>query len=208
VDKLSSPRSPAEKRNLISSVFIGLLLALAYQEMVPPARESFRAEGLSAGLLILLLIFFLTTMRFFIGAILHLVSDSLLSLGGGHWFIDFMVISLEMTLVIFMGGLTSVAANREAKLDFFVLLVFLYAVDVLWIAGQSIAGKLRYSWRRPFIPSGWAYLNSALIVGMVLIRLAFQDPFSSWAIVLLGMANVAAFVIDVILIDHYRVLRS
>jgi len=208
MEQLTSPRSPAEKRNLLSSVFMGLLLALAYQEMVTPARESFRAEGLTPGLLVLLAVFFLTTMRFFIGAILHLVSDSLLSLGGGHWFADFMVISLEMTLVIFMGGLTSVAANRAAKLDFFVLLTCLYSVDVLWIAGQWLLGKLRPSLKRAFIPRGWAYLNTALIVVMLLVRLEVSDVFTGWGILILGVANVVGFIIDVILIDHYKVLRG
>ena len=157
MENLRSPSSTAEKRNLLSSVFIGLLLALAYQEMVPPARESFRSEGPTFALAVLLAVFFLTTMRFFIGAILHLVSDNLVRLPGGHWFFDFIVISLEMTIIIFMGGLTSVEANKDARFGFFALLTLLYIVDVLWIVAQWLFGRLKPDWKRPFIPSKWAY---------------------------------------------------
>jgi hypothetical protein len=207
MNEASSTNTTSDKRNLLSSVFIGLLLALAYQEMVPPARDSFRSQGLTVPLLVLLSVFFLTTMRFFIGAILHLVSDSLVKLAGGHWFFDFMTITLEMTVIVFLGGLTSVEANRAAKLDFFVLLTALYAIDVIWIVAQWLLGKIRRRWSRPFIPAGWAYLNTGLIAAMALTRLAYPDQFALPAIAILGVLNVAAFVIDVILIDHYRVLR-
>lgn len=207
MENIGSPHTSADKRNLLSSVFIGLLLALAYQEMVPPARESFRSDGPTFGLAILLSIFFLTTMRFFIGAILHLVSDDLVKLPGGHWFIDFMVISVEMTIIIFMGGLVSIDANRSAKFGFFGLLTLLYLVDVLWIFGQWLAGKVKPDLKRPFIPSRWGYLNTVLIVVMLVAFLLWRDLYAFPALIVLGIANVGAFVVDVILIDQYKVLR-
>ena len=39
----------AEKRNLLSSFFITVLIGLAYQEMVSPVRESVRASGITLG---------------------------------------------------------------------------------------------------------------------------------------------------------------
>jgi hypothetical protein len=36
-----------KKRNLLSSFFVILLIALAYQEMITPVRESVRASGIT-----------------------------------------------------------------------------------------------------------------------------------------------------------------
>src|SRR5438876_5029123 len=85
----------AERRNLVSSAFIGLLIALAFGEAVGPVRESVRSFGLTLGTAMLFLAFFLTIMRFFIGAILHLVSPELVTMPGRVWFFDFMVITIE-----------------------------------------------------------------------------------------------------------------
>ncbi len=197
----------AERRNTVSSIFVGLLLALAYQEMIVPARTSIREDGLTLGLAFLLLIFFLTTIRFFIGAILHLVSPHIREGTGLHWLIDFTVISLEMTVMIFLGGLTSVKENRAATFDFFTLLTTLYAIDVVWIVAQWLLGLFRRKWRRTFIPWGWAYLNTGLIALILATRAATGDPFQMPAIAILGFLNSVAFVIDVVLVDHYRILR-
>ena len=91
----------AEKRNLLSSIFVTLLIGLAYQEMISPVRESIRATGLTWGTFVLFLVFFLTTMRFFIGAQLHLISESLLKLPGRVWFFDFIFIVLEMVVMVY-----------------------------------------------------------------------------------------------------------
>ena len=47
-----------EKRNIIASVFIAMLIGMAYVEMFTPVRESVRADGVTAGTLFLAFTFF------------------------------------------------------------------------------------------------------------------------------------------------------
>ncbi len=72
--------SKIEKRNLLSSIFVTFMIALAYQEMVTPVRDSLRAAGFTFETIALFAIFFLTSMRFFIGSQLHLLSEGLLKM--------------------------------------------------------------------------------------------------------------------------------
>jgi hypothetical protein len=62
------------KRKLISSIFITMLIGISYKEMLAPVSNSVRASGFTAGTMFLAIIFFLTSMRFFIGNQLHLLS--------------------------------------------------------------------------------------------------------------------------------------
>ena len=64
--------SQSEKRSLVSSVFITILLGIAYQEMVGPAKASLQLSGLSLGLVAYFSIFILTTLRFFVGSQIHM----------------------------------------------------------------------------------------------------------------------------------------
>ena len=59
-----------ERRNLVSSAFVGLLTALAFGEAVGPVRDSLREDGITIATSMFFLTFFLTIMRFFIGALL------------------------------------------------------------------------------------------------------------------------------------------
>ena len=45
-DTNTTKQQQVEKRNLLSSFFITLLIGLAYQEMIPVVRESVRTNGL------------------------------------------------------------------------------------------------------------------------------------------------------------------
>lgn len=199
-------RRKTERRNIISSVFVSVLIGLAFQEMVPPVRESVRASGITLGTTIFFVIFFLTSMRFFIGNQLHLVSDSLLKMKGVVWFYDLLWIIIQTTVLIFLGGIASVEASRVARVSFVGLLIVLYVVDVLWIISQWLLGKFFGSWHREFIPWVWAGLNISLIVGMAIVRCGVSDPYSKSMLLPVLVMNVAAFVIDVVLSDYYDVI--
>jgi hypothetical protein len=151
-------------------------------------------------------IFFLTSIRFFIGAQLHLLSDRLLEMGGFVWFYDFMWIVIEMTVMAFMGGVSSVKASSEARIDFFTFLIVLYSIDVAWIVSQYLLGKPWKYFRRQFIPWRWAILNSFLIAFILLLQHFTKDLYSTTGLIWLLVLNIGAFVIDVILVDYYNVL--
>jgi hypothetical protein len=125
---------------------------------------------------------------------------------GTVWFYDFLVIVLECTVLIFLGGNSSPEANRIARIDFVQLLVLLYSVDVLWIISQWIMSKVASSWHRDRIPLGWCSLNAALIVGTILVHIGMNGTYSNLGYTLLLAMNIGAFVIDVLLMDHYQLV--
>src|SRR5690349_949087 len=91
-------------------MFVGVMVALAYERMVSPVRSSVLVRRLTVPTCALVIIFLATTLRFFIGALLHLYEMAKDPLS---WLIDFLVIFFECLIMIFMGGLCSVQANRR-----------------------------------------------------------------------------------------------
>lgn len=195
-----------EKRSIISSVFIAMLIGLAYAEMFPPVRESVRTHGLTLGSITLFFIFFMTSMRFFIGNQLHLLSESCLRMRGDIWLYDFLIITYQTLILCFLGGLSSVDINYRVHIDFVDLLIFLYLVDIAWIVSQKLFGLFFKGWKRQFIPWAWAILNVLLVISIVLLRLLIDDIFSDQGLIWLGVLSIVAFVLDIILIDHYDII--
>lgn len=204
--KLNKRTQQIERRNIISSVFIGILIGLAYSEMVPAIRDSFHSRGITFGTSMLCLIFFTTSMRFFIGNQLHLVSSTMTKLPGKIWFYDFCIIVIETTILIFLGGVCSVELSLNARIGFVELLLTLYVIDIVWTGSQWILGKLFLSWRRPFIPWAWAILNTSLVIGIVILGIIGKDFYTFLMLGLLGILNTIAFVVDVMLVDSYDLL--
>jgi CDP-diglyceride synthetase len=197
-----------EKRNLLSSFFVTLLIALAYQEMIVPVRESVRTSGMTLGTFLLMTIFFVTTMRFFVGNQLHLLSESLVKMPGLVWFYDLMVIIIQSVVLTFLGGVSSVEVNRQTSVDFIQLLIILYVIDVAWIISQWILGKILPKWRRAFIPWAWAILNSILVICMVALGFFVDDKYSTFGIIILFVLNFIGFIVDVVLVDYYDALKE
>lgn len=195
-----------ERRNLLSSIFVVILIGLAYGEMIPLVRESVRSLGITLGTSILVVIFFLTSMRFFMGNQLHLMSEALVRMKGGVWFYDLIFIILQTVVLIFLGGVSSVEVSRNVQIGFSEFLIVLYALDVLWIISQWMLGKILHNWQREFIPWAWAILNTVLIVGMVLVRIITGSAYSDAEILWLGALNGVGFIVDVMLVDYYDVL--
>ena len=195
-----------DRRNVISSVFLGILVALAYQEAVPPVRESVREHGVTFASFALFIIFFLTSMRFFIGMQLHLLDPHIATLPGLLWLYDFAVFLAENTTFIFMAGVASVDASRTARFGFIELLLFLYAIDVIWVCSQWLLGKIHPLWCRKIIPWAWALINAAAIISMGVPRFIGIDVYSLPVLVWVVVVNVAAFVVDVVLVDYFDLL--
>jgi hypothetical protein len=197
-----------EKRNLLSSFFVTLLIALAYQEMIVPVGESVRTSGMTLETFLLMTIFFVTTMRFFVGNQLHLLSESLVKMPGLVWFYDLMVIIIQSVVLTFLGGVSSVEVNRQTSVDFIQLLIILYVIDVAWIISQWILGKILPKWRRAFIPWAWAILNSILVICMVALGFFVDDKYSTFGIIILFVLNFIGFIVDVVLVDYYDALKE
>ncbi len=199
-------KQQVEKRHLLSSFFITMLIALAYQEMITPVRESVRSSGITAGTSLLMVIFFLTTMRFFVGNQLHLLSESLMRMPGLVWLYDLMVIITQSVVLIFLGGVSSVEVNLKIKVGFVQLLVALYVIDVAWVVTQWAFGKILPRWKRTFIPWAWAVLNSFLVVCIVLLNTFVNNLYTTVGLIWLFILNLIVFIADIVLIDYYNVL--
>ena len=164
-------------------------------------RDSIRQDGLTLATSMLFLAFFATTMRFFIGALLHLVGPQLV-MTGRVWFFDFLVLTIETLVLIFLGGLTSTAASSRSAVGFVPLLLLLYAIDVGWVLAQWVLSRAFSTFHREAIPWMWALLN-ACAAGALLVPMLWTDSLvSSGYLTWVGITSVLAFVVDVILVDY------
>jgi len=146
--------------------------------------------------------------RCFIGVQLHLVEKSLLAIKGRVWFYDFLIILFEMLLFIFLGGVTSLEANKDTAVDFFEFLMAIYLLDILWVITQSLFGIIFTGWRRSFIPWYWAVLNSVALILIFLIYNLSPDPFATFPLLIFGAINVLAFISDVILVEYFDLVSN
>ena len=155
----------------------------------------------------LLGIFFFTSLRFFIGNQLHLLSEALVGLPGLVWLYDLMAIIAQSVVLIFLGATANIEVNRGVgDLGFLEFLVLLYVIDVGWVLSQKLLGALVQAWKRERVPMGWAFLNTGLIVGLLVIRGFSADVYSLPAVWWMFGLSVAGFVVDVVLLDHYDCL--
>src|SRR4051794_33672070 len=90
-------RRVIERRNIVSSIFVVALIAIAFHEMVIAVHNTLQTHGASWNLFYLTLVFFLTSLRFFMGNQLHLIDYRLLQMKGIVWFYDFMVLVFQTT---------------------------------------------------------------------------------------------------------------
>jgi hypothetical protein len=196
----------AEQRNLVSSAFIGLLAALAFGEAVAPVRDSIRQDGLTLATSMLFLAFFVTIIRFFIGALLHLMSPALVAMRGRVWFLDFVVLTIETLVLIFLGGLTSAEASSRSAVGFVPLLLLLYAIDIGWVLVRWVLARLFPTFRGAVIPWKWALLNGCAAGALLVPMLWSVSLVANGYLVWLGVTSLAAFVVDVVLVDYYDII--
>lgn len=149
--KTTASEDKTAGRMMISSIFVGLLVALAFTEMIEPIRHELRSKnGDLVGTACLLIIFFTTGLRFFIGNQLHLISKELAALPGRIWLTDFCLIVIQCTILVFMGGVCSIEGTRLARANLIQLQMLVLALDIFWVVFiQYIMGKVFHSWYRP-----------------------------------------------------------
>jgi len=193
---------------MISSIFVGLLVALAFTEMIEPIRHELRSKnGDLLGTACLLVIFFTTGLRFFIGNQLHLISKELAALPGRIWLTDFCLIVIQCTVLVFMGGVCSIEETRLARANLIQLQMLVLALDIFWVVFiQYILGKLLHSWYRPNMCFEWVYINSALLAATFLVHGLFQSWSAHPLLIMLMVLNVVAFLMDVYYCDKYDLI--
>lgn len=201
----------AQRRNLVSSFFVTVLISIAYREAISDAAVWVKMTDVEPPVflenMLLLLTFFLVSMRFFVGNQLHLLSDSLVRLPGLVWLYDVMFIITQSVILIFLGDSSSLEANRNVSVGFIEFLTLIYLVDVAWVLTQWLSGMFFQNWERELVPWGWAVLNAALLVGMFLLSKYSGGPYSLTGLVWLCGMNAVAFVLDIVLLDQYGALE-
>ena len=193
---------------MISSVFVGLLIALAFSEMISPVRHELRSrQGDLLGTACLLVIFFSTTLRFFIGNQLHLISKELAVLPGKLWLTDFCIIILQCTLLVFSGGVCSVEETHLARVNLIQLQLAILAIDILWVVLIQFALGQRFSsWQRPEVCFEWVRINLFVFFTTLLLHFVFQSWSSHAFLYIVTALNLAAFLLDVYYCDKYDIL--
>ncbi|WP_152991478.1 hypothetical protein [Frankia sp. R43] len=207
------PEVSKEHRILVSQFMVTALLGTALQEAVDPVSTAIRSQGVTLASYTLFAIFFLTIFRFFVGDILHLQSDDLVSQNSGfRWLLDLFIITLECVVLIFMARVASLEESQAARFGFFDLLLLLYIIDIGWLslvllidraARLSPVAQFRSLLARQFIPYRWGILNAALGFYIILSgALDEKHSFSSPELAALLVVNIGAFILDLVIFNH------
>jgi hypothetical protein len=200
----------ADRRSLVATLLVTGLIAVAYQEAVTAAREAvLHDHRVTVGTGILFFVFFVTSMRFFIGNYLHMQGLAEADLPGPLWLYDLIFITLQTVLLVFLGSASSVDVSSTLQIGFVALLISLYILDVLWILSQWIVARFSRAWTRHSYPWPWLFLNGiqvALIWGLGAFAFG-GDYYSVGMLWCLAVISAIAFIIDVILIDRSGVLQ-
>ena len=191
----------ARPLDLVTAVFVSILVGLAFAEMLACLRDAIRKHGIRIDDMLVFLTFFLTGVRFFIGNQLYLSSMSLEKGQEVLWFYDFIVLTLISVMLVMMGSVSSVEGNESSKIGIYPMLIGLYVSDVLWIGSHKFLSVAGLSSRSAPPPLEWAVLNIALILSVLVIAvLARRNLYSRRALAALGFVNGAAFIVDLYLV--------
>jgi hypothetical protein len=127
-----------EMRAAASTAFLALLIGLAYQEGVAPARESIKAQGLTLITACLFLSFFFLGLTTFLSGYTHLLVTPF---RGEAWLLNFCMLAGEGVILIFMAGLVSAEASQGSQaVGFLDYLFIFYVVDVSWFFITTFQG--------------------------------------------------------------------
>ncbi|MDT7540372.1 MAG: hypothetical protein QOE33_276 [Acidobacteriota bacterium] len=208
-------KEKAKRRADVASTFIGFLVGLAVTETVKPVRDALKDLGVSWVSLGLFVVFFLTCIRFFIGGLFHLTRKEFLKRSRIVWFIDFLVISFESTILIFMAGVSNVTEStgvgvRYGFFSFFILLIF---VDGAWIIYHAFLYLGCRRWKEGVkwyeeIPWQWEILNLVTIACIALVYHFTGGLYSAESLKWLVMINVLIFVADILLVDRAQLFSG
>lgn len=189
----------AERRFAVATFFITTLVAIAIQEAISPVRAAVQKDGVSYRSFALFLVFLLTVTRFYIGNFRHLQKLAEKNHPGSVWILDLSFIMLMHILLIFMGTVATVEANRETPVGFVPVLVAICAVDVLWAVAQWGAGRIVPSMEREKYTWGWAVLSGLLILSVLGFGWVFcaGEYYGLAMQIFLPVVSLIAFYLDV-----------
>jgi hypothetical protein len=205
--KQYSVNSSADKRILIASIFVVILLGIAFDQMFSVMIPLLKNHTLQFGDITLCLIFLITTFRFFIGNQLHLLNEEVVMLRGVLWMYDLLMITLQTLMLVVLGSM-SVLHSNEVRPDFFSYICVLYGIDIFWILSIWLIGVLVPHMRRATIPWPWLILNLVLTVCIVITQSLFDSVYEPLPLMILAFMNGIAFLLDILLIDIHRVLDA
>ena len=196
---------PCPRKSLVSYFWITTFSVFAAQYAADGLRKIIDIYGIRVGIghMAIPFVFYLTLIRFSIGNILHIRGLEKKGLSPLIWLSDFSVIFLESIIFLLLG-----IYSWGNDLRFLRLLMILCFVDVVWIL-TMIPTYLKKKRPEP-LPWAWGLLN--VVGGIYLVATIYADlpvPFSSdigYGVFVLWF--FASFIIDVILIDHYRLLHA
>jgi len=141
-NEIKKLKKTAQRRSNLSSFFVTLLIGIAFGAMIDSVGNTVRNSGISVEMMLLPLTFFFISIRFFIGNQLHLQSPQMGQVRGLVWLYDLVIIIIQSAVLILLGGIVTIEANRSTTIGFRELLVALYTIDIIWIRSQPLLGKL------------------------------------------------------------------
>ena len=193
-------------RTLISSFFITVLTGLAIENSIEPLWIVVK-EGLKNIDLLLGYIFFITTIRFFVGNQLHLYHfEKKSSSNDLMWILDFLFILSEHILLIFAAKSCSIDISTESFGNFFNFILLIILVDIFWVLVQFITNILWVDWKRK-IPWPWFIINSLTILSFLVISNYFIC-YSRIGLISCTTIFTIAAIADLYYVDHYNLLRQ
>ena len=189
-----------KKRDILAEVLIGSLTAVAFEEMIRGLHESATRRGFTPASLGLALIFALTTIRFLVGNLLHLVKEDTEATNrdAAEWFYDLMMIVLLATVLALLGGLCA-EESAALKFSFFDALCLVFVIDAIWIISLWVGG-------RNVVPWEWFGLDIAMLALTLAVYVFFgrATAYSNAGIMFFLVANALAFGIDVFWLQNKK----
>jgi len=165
-------RKEVGKRRAIVSTFfftvvVGQSLVNGLAGFYETTSPNFFSKANIYGAWFCMIIFLTILLRFFIGNILHMqtLEEKIHEKSQFLWPWDFCVISLEFCIIFFM----SMCFGKGCLTTIFRLIMLLAIVDVVWILCNVALGLIGPSFKRPFIPWTWLWLNVATVITMIFI---------------------------------------
>jgi hypothetical protein len=193
------------RKSLVSYFWITTFSVFAAQYAANNLKTVIDSYGIRVGITYLALpfVFFLTLIRFSIGNILHIRSLEKKGISPYIWLSDFIVIFLESILFLLLGIYT-----WGNDLRFLKLLMILCFIDAFWIF--TMTPQYIKKQRPEPLPWAWGILN--ITGGIYLVATIYTSlpiPFTNTASYgLFVLWFLSSFVIDVFLIDHYKLLHK
>jgi len=190
----------------ITNFFITVLTGIAFKKAVDSLMDMINEGSLQlyvANSWVLPLVFFITLIRFSFGNIAHAFH-----LSGTHSRVSPLIILYDLTFIIVEFLLLSIMGSifHTKEILFVTLLIILFLTDAIWIG--TMIPMACVGWR-PQVPYIWGVLNTC--VAAILLIIVAKDPnifltlFGSATLLLLSLIAAA---LDVIIVDHYHLLKS